>query len=46
MALKSAFGVAKVEYITKDDRIEMPLVITHREKTPTYTNKIKVLHAE
>ena len=24
----------------------MPLVITHREKTLTYTNRIKVLHAE
>ena len=44
--IEAALGVGKVNNIIKDKKIEDELVITRRQRTPTYTEKKKVLQAE
>lgn len=44
--LETALGVGKVTDIIKDKKIEQELVITRRERTPTYTERKKLLQAE
>ena len=44
--IEAALGVGKVDNIIKDKKLEEELVITRREKTPTYTERKKVLQAE
>lgn len=44
--LESTLGVDKMDKLIKDKKIEEDLVVTKRERTPTYTERKKVLQAE